>query len=133
MMRLDFVTNFNDLMISLTIRCKVVKPKHRNGLSVISLLKVFFNFLHALNSIINPKIGDMTMTKNRILSERYELSVMVVNNSLDTEQIVKRHRELEAKALEPTLAVKRLGSALKAFDIDGKLVSLKQAMRMLAK
>ncbi|EOB4245168.1 hypothetical protein ACIL2N_000932 [Vibrio metschnikovii] len=120
-------------MISLTIRCKVVKPKHRNGLSVISLLKVFFNFLHALNSIINPKIGDMTMTKNRILSERYELSVMVVNNSLDTEQIVKRHRELEAKALEPTLAVKRLGSALKAFDIDGKLVSLKQAMRMLAK
>ncbi|WP_339374359.1 hypothetical protein [Vibrio metschnikovii] len=46
---------------------------------------------------------------------------------------MKRHRELEAKALEPTLAVKRLGSALKAFDIDGKLVSLKQAMRMLAK
>ncbi|WP_158144904.1 hypothetical protein [Vibrio metschnikovii] len=120
-------------MIILTIRYKVVKPKHRNGLSLISLLKQFFNLLHALNSIINPKIGDMTMTKSRILSERYELSVMVVNNSLDAEQIVKRHRELEAKALEATLAVKRLGSALNAFDIDGKLVSLKQAMRMLAR
>lgn len=59
------------------------------------------------------------MTKSRILSHRYELSIMVKQNQSHAQRIIKASREIEASMVEQALAFKRLGLALKqAFSVE---------------
>ncbi|MBE4578355.1 hypothetical protein BOO32_12430 [Vibrio navarrensis] len=59
------------------------------------------------------------MTKSRILSHRYELSIMVKLNQSHAQRIIEASREVEASMVEQALAFKRLGLALRqAFSVD---------------
>ncbi|MBY7811596.1 hypothetical protein KW448_08045 [Vibrio fluvialis] len=54
------------------------------------------------------------MKKNRILAERYELSIMVSNNLSDAKLIIDRHRAIEERRVRAFLELKDVGRKLKA-------------------
>lgn len=72
------------------------------------------------------------MTKSRILSHRYELSIMVKQNQSHAQRIIEASRDIEASMVEQALAFKQLGLALKqAFSVDTQAMieAMKRAKR----